>query len=379
MSINRRKFIQNSCALVATSALLKQKALAKAMEESGIASAFKDDFKIGTALSSRPFLDGNQEYFDLVKREFNAITMENAMKWERIHPKLDEYDWRVADGFVEFGKKYNMYTVGHVLVWHSQVPPHVFQDEKGKTISRDGLIKRMRKHIETVAGRYAGKIDAWDVVNEAIADGKKDWRDSPWTQIIGPEFLEHAFNIAHEVDPKAQLLYNDYNMQSSKRRDFAVPMIQDLKKRGVPIQGIGMQAHYAPDTAIEDIEKSIVAYSREGMRVHITELDIDVLPQAWEHMNANISDLHEYSDELNPWPNGLPAEKEQELTDYYVALFKLFLQYRDEIDRVTLWGISDAASWKNNFPVIGRTNYPLLFNREWQPKPAYHAVMDLKK
>lgn len=379
MSINRRKFIQSTCALVATTALIKQKALAKAMEESGIASAFKDDFKIGTALASRPFMDGNKDYFDLVTREFNAITLENAMKWERVQPKLGEWDFRVPDAFVDYGLKNDMYIVGHVLVWHSQVPGQVFKDEKGNTISKKALLKRMRNHIETVAGRYKGKLDAWDVVNEAVADGKVDWRDSPWLQIIGPEFFDQAFNIAHEVDPKAQLLYNDYNMHLKQRRDFVVPLIQKLKKRGVPIQGIGMQAHYQPDTPIEEVEKSIVAYAKEGMRVHITELDVDILPAAWEHMSANISDLQEYSDDIDPWTDGLPPEKEQELTDYYVALFKLFLKYRDDIDRVTLWGISDAASWKNNFPVVGRTNYPLLFNREWKPKPAYHAVMNLKK
>lgn len=280
---------------------------------------------------------------------------------------------------MDFGQEHDMYLVGHVLVWHSQTPDWVFQDSKGNPIGRRALLKRMQHQIEQMAGRYKGRMDAWDVVNEAV-DDDQGWRKSSWFNIIGPEFMEYAFNYAHEVDPKAHLVYNDYNMHSPEKREFVVDFIKKYKKKGVPIQGIGMQGHVGLSfPALSEFEKSIQAFAKQGMRVHITELDMDVLPVAWEHMGAEISTNFAYSDELNPWPKGLPEEVEQEFTDRYVAFFKLFLKYRDVIDRVTFWGTGDTESWKNDFPVKGRTNYPLLFDRQYRKKPAYDAIVDLTR
>jgi len=237
----------------------------------------------------------------------------------------------------------------------------------------------MQSHIATLVGRYRGRVTAWDAVNEAV-DEDRGWRQSRWLNIIGEDFMDYAFNYAHEIDPKAELLYNDYNMHNPGKRRFVVDWIEGAKKRGIPIIGIGMQGHVGlgyPD--IEEFEKSIAAYAGTGMQVHITEMDVDVLPQARRQTGANISDRAEYSENLNPYVDGLPPEVEKQLADRYVEFFKLFLKYRDSIRRITFWGTGDGESWKNYFPVRGRTNYPLMFDREYKRKVCYHAVVALKK
>lgn len=379
MTYSRRHFLLHSSIGMAMLSTIKMNAFAKAMNEVGLKDYFKDDFKIGTAISGKLMKELPADYEQLVAREFNAITMENDMKWERVHPRPGVWEWELADKFVDFGVRKDMYIVGHVLVWHSQTPKWVFEDSNGKPLSREALLSLMQQHINTVVGRYKGKIAAWDVVNESI-DEDKGWRKSPWLNIIGAEFMEKAFQYAHDVDPKAHLLYNDYNEHAPAKRAFIVDFVNNFKKKGVPIHGIGMQGHVGlgyPD--IKEYEKSIEAYAAAGMRVHITELDVDVLPEAWDHIGAEISTNFAYSKKLDPYTKGLPQKIEDKLTRRYEEFFKLFLKHRDKIERVTFWGTGDAESWKNGFPVKGRTNYPLLFDRQYNKKPAYHAVVNLKK
>lgn len=379
MRFSRRQLILASAAGLASLQLLKTRAFAKAIEETGLKEVFKGDFLMGTAIGEATFRKNDTAKLDLIAREFNSITAENEMKWERVHPEHDKWNWQIPDQFVKFGKDNGMHILGHVLVWHSQVPEAVFTDTDGKPLDRNALLKRMESHISTLVGRYKGKIEAWDAVNEAI-DEDKGWRKSKWLDIIGPDFVEKAFHYAHDVDPQAHLLYNDYNMHNPGKREFLVDAIKQYKKKGVPIHGVGLQGHVGlgyPDMA--EFESSIIAYAKQGMRVHITELDVDVLPVAWEHTGAEISTLYEARDELNPYTKGLPEKVEQQLSERYVELFKLFLKHRDKIDRVTFWGTGDADSWKNDFPVRGRTNYPLLFDRQLKPKDAYYAVASLKK
>ena len=379
MTLSRRNFILRSSALYAALAASKFRAMASAVEETGLKDVFKDDFYIGTAISGSNMRASEPAFMNLVSKEFNAITMENSMKWERIHPGEKEWDWKTADKFVKYGLSQNMYIVGHVLVWHSQVAPWVFKGENGKDVSKKVLLKRMEEHISTLAGRYNGKMDAWDVVNESVDEGN-GWRKSPWLKIIGPEFMDKAFHYAADADPNAHLIYNDYNMHSPDKRKFVVNFLREFKKKGVPIHGVGMQGHVGLSYPnINEFESSIKAYAAEGVKVHITELDLDVLPVAWEYMGAEISKEFEYSDQLNPYVNGLPPEVEKKLNDRYVEYFKLFLKYRDNIERVTFWGTSDAESWKNNFPVRGRTNYPLMFDRDYKRKSCYDAITALKK
>ena len=376
--INRRNFIRNSALTAASISLLKTKAIASFAEQKGLKDYYKGDFHIGVAINGGTLKPENQELQDIVKREFDSITAENEFKWAVINPKNDEWRFDVPDQFVKFGLDNNLYMLGHCLVWHSQVPRDLFVDEYGNQLSKEALLKKMEKHITTLVDRYKGKIDAWDVVNEALTP-EDGWRKTKWIEIIGSEFMERAFHLAHDADPMVHLIYNDYNMDNPKRRQLVVDVVKDYKKRGVPIHGIGLQGHWYLDSpSIKDIEDSIAAFANEGMKIHITELDIDVLPYDWGR-TAEISTNKEYSESLNPYKDGLPKEINDKLTKRYEELFKLFLKYKDSMERVTFWGISDDLSWKNNFPMRGRTNYPMLFDRQHKPKDAYWAVVGLKK
>lgn len=374
--ISRRKFIQNAALTTLGIAALKSKIFAAVAEQTGLKEVFKNDFYLGTAINTGTFLRNDTEMLDLIAREFNAITPANALKWGPVNPEENKWRFQVPDQFVDFGTKNNMYIQGHVLVWHSQVPRNLFVDDSGKQVNKTVLLKRMENHISTLVDRYKGRINGWDVVNESITP--EGFRKSKWFEIIGAEFMERAFHLAHEADPSARLLYNDYNMDNPKRRDFVVDLVNQYKKKGVPITGIGMQGHVGldyPDLA--EFEASIEAFAATGMRVHITELDVDVLPRAGKR-TSDVSASADYQKKLNPYVNGLPKEMEDKLARRYADLFKLFLKHRDKIDRVTFWGTSDDESWKNNFPVRGRTNYPLLFDRNHQRKKAYFAVTALK-
>ena len=307
------------------------------------------------------------------------MTAENCQKWEEIQPNDTTWNWETSDRFIDYAVASGKHILGHTLVWHSQIPESVFKQPDGALVSRAVLTRKMEHHINTLVGRYKGRVHTWDVVNEAVSDdGYDKWRDSYWYQIMGESYMEHAFRTARRADPAAELLYNDYNMHIAAKRDFLSDVFADYLKRDVPIDGVGFQAHYSLDgPTIAEIEASIEAYVELGLPIHITELDVDVLPQAFDYLGAEISKDFAYSDELNPFPDNLPADVEEQLAERYAELFSLFLKYREHIRRITLWGIGDGQSWKNNWPVRGRTNYPLLFDRSLQPKPAYHRVRSL--
>ena len=385
MNGDRRRFLRNTLATTAAGLVLGTAgpralwAAAGSPRQSGLAALFAQDFAIGTALSNTTLQGRNPALEQLVAREFGAITAENAMKWEEIHPSAETWDWQRADHFVDFGQRTDMYTVGHTLVWHSQMPESVFVDGKGKARPAAVVQKAMETHIDTLAGRYRGKINAWDVLNEAVTDDGK-WRESHWYNILGEDYFPRAFHLAREVDPRAELLYNDYNMTTPEKRDFALAQIARFRKQGMPIDGVGMQAHvHLEDPALEKLEASIETIAAAGLDVHITELDVDVLPKAYDYMGAEISTNFEYSDELNPFSNGLPQKVADQLAARYESLFNLFLKHKDKIRRVSLWGTTDAESWKNDWPVVGRTNYPLIFDRAGEPKKAYYSVAALKR
>ncbi len=376
--INRRKFIRNSTLTATGIALFKANAIAALTENRGLKDYFKNDFSVGAAIGTDIFSRNDKEMLDLIVREFSTITTENALKWEPVHPSKNRWNFDIPDKFVEFGQKNNMHIQGHVLVWHSQVPKNLFVDESGKQVSKSVLLKRLENHISILVDRYKGKIHSWDVVNESITP-EDGYRKSKWLEIIGPEFMERTFHLAHEADPDCHLIYNDYNMTDKRRRDFVVELVKKYQKKGVPIHGIGMQGHYNLDSPnTKAIEASIEAFAATGMRVHFTELDVDVLPYDWGR-TSEVSTNIEYAESLNPYTDGLPKDIQDKFTRRYEELFELFLKHRDKIDRVTFWGTTDDKSWKNNFPMRGRTNYPLLFNCEHKPKDAYFAVTNLKK
>lgn len=344
--------------------------------ETSLANAYHNDFKIGVALNRFQVSGEVPEATPLIKKHFNSITPENLLKWERVNPEPNQYDFGAADAFVEFGELNNMFIVGHTLVWHSQIPDWVFETENGEEIGREALLQRMKDHIDSVAGRYRGRIDAWDVVNEAVLD-EGGFRQSKWHQIIGEGYVHKAFQYAHDTDPEAELYYNDYNLWMPEKRQSTITLIKKLLENNVPIHGIGMQAHLKVDTPpVEMIEKSILAFSELGLKVMITELDIDLLPRE-EQVNIEIPEDGPIPEVLNPYAISLPDSMQQKLADRYVALFELFKKHSDKIDRVTFWGLHDGQSWLNNFPIRRRTNYPLLFDREYEPKPALRAVLDV--
>lgn len=336
---------------------------------------FKNYFYIGTALNQVQIVGKDTAAFDILKEQFNSITAENAMKWEKIHPKPGKYYFGLADSFVALGEKQKMYIIGHVLVWHYQTPDWVFQDKSGKLTCRDTLLKRMHDHIFTVVSRYKGRVNGWDVVNEALDDSGQ-FKKTKWYEIIGEDFVQKAFEFAHEADPDAELIYNDYSLNKSFKRDAVVRLIRELRAKGVKIDGIGEQGHYQLDYPdINELEASIVAFSQLGVKVMITELDINVLPFIGKLRGADIAQRAEMMKELNPYTTCLPDSMQMKLANRYSDLFKLFIKHKDNISRVTIWGIQDGQTWLNYWPIIGRTNYPLLFDRQYKPKPAFYAVI----
>jgi len=341
--------------------------------------AFKGDFVVGAAINEAQITGQDARGDALIESQFNTISPENVLKWERVHPQPGKYDFDLADKYVAFGHKHHMFIVGHNLVWHSQVPSWVFHDDKGNLLDRDALLARMKDHIDTVVGRYKGKINSWDVVNEALNDDGT-LRQSLWYKIIGPDFIEKAFQYAHEADPKAELVYNDYSLENEPKRSGAIALVKKLRSDGVYITGVGIQGHDHLDwPTVEQEDETISAFATAGVKVSITEFDITVLPNGGGQQTADVNLRIQQNAALNPYANGLPDSVQQELAKRYADLFGVFMKHPGEVERVTFWGVTDGDSWLNDWPVRGRTNYPLLFDRNGQPKAAYDAVMRAAK
>ncbi|HEX8848132.1 MAG TPA: endo-1,4-beta-xylanase [Gemmatimonadaceae bacterium] len=336
---------------------------------------FSGAFLVGAAISEGQLIRDDRGALKLVRKHYNSISPENMLKWEVVHPLPHTYDFSAADRYVSFGERNGMFIVGHPLVWHSQTPAWVFADSSGQPLGRDSLLARMRDHILTVVGRYRGRIKGWDVVNEALADDGT-LRDSPWRRIIGDDYIELAFRYAHEADPGAELYYNDYSLENPAKRAGAVRLILGLRAQGVPITAVGMQEHNRMEQPTsEQVDTTITVLSGTGVRVAITELDVDVLPLAFTSGGADVGTRATAAPRLNPWTKRLPDPVQHALADRYGDLFRVYWRHRDVIDRVTFWGVRDRDSWLNDWPVAGRTNYPLLFDRNGQPKPAFTAVV----
>ena len=305
-----RRRVVGSIAALGGLALAKRSAIAQAQRAVGLAHAFRDDFRIGVAVSNQALDQPSSPQLDLIAREFNSVTAENAMKWGVIRPDGVRWEWERSDRLVEFATKNRMDVLGHTLVWHSQVPAAIFSDANGSPLARDALLGKMREHIETLVGRYRGRVWAWDVVNEAI-DEDKGWRRSKWFELIGADYMEQAFRFAHAADPRALLLYNDYNEHKAGKREFLAAVLKDYLNRGVPIHGVGFQGHVGlayPD--LEEWERSIATIAAMGLKVHVTELDVDVLPPP-SNTGADVGNRAGYVASADPWPRGLPAEMQE--------------------------------------------------------------------
>jgi endo-1,4-beta-xylanase len=347
----------------------------RAAEAPTLKDAFKNDFLIGAALNASQFSEENRMEASIVKQQFNCISPENCLKWESVHPEPGRFDFSQADRYVAFGQNNGMTVIGHNLIWHNQTPKWVFEDDQGNPVDRATLLARMHDHIFTVVGRYRGKIHGWDVVNEAV-DEDGSLRQSPWFKILGEGYLLKAYQFAHEADPGAELYYNDYSLENMPKQRGAIALIKKLQSQGVRIAAVGLQGHYNMNwPSTHDIDETISAFATLGVKVNVTELDINMLPSPTRSQAAEVAMHFALRGDLNPYTNGLPDAVEQQLAHRYSDIFRVFLKDRAEINRVTFWGVTDGDSWLNDWPIRGRTSYPLLFDRSGQAKAAFTAVI----
>ncbi len=317
---------------------------------------YKEFFPIGVAVG----LEHLEKYWDLLKH-FNSITPENELKFCEVHPEESTYHFEKSDKLVQYAKENNKLVRGHTLVWHTQNPDWLFE---GKMVSRDMLLKRMEDHISVTVDRYKDSIYCWDVVNEIFPDGEGKLRDTRWKEIIGEDYVEKAFCYAHETNPKAKLFLNEYNCEEDIKLDLIIDYICQLKKKKIPIDGVGVQGHYSivyPD--LEKVRKMFYRLAKLDLQIQITELDISMF--AFEDHSC---------DKKAPSREMIDAQAR-----YYSKLFSIFREYKDVITGVTLWGAADDFTWLDDFPVIGRKNWPLLFDEKLQPKKAFYAIADFRE
>jgi endo-1,4-beta-xylanase len=342
----------------------------KAQSIPSLKETFKNDFLIGTAMDAQQIEEKDAAADKLIKQQFNAVTPENIMKAEIVEPKWNTFNFVLADKLVAYAAKNNIKVNAHNLIWHSQLP--VFMQH---IQSADSVKQYLEHHITTVAARYDGKVYSWDVVNEALnEDGTL--RNSIFLQKLGPGYIVEAFRLAQKASPNSKLYYNDYNIEQPAKRAGAIALIKQIQAAGVRIDGVGIQGHWkAGNVPLNDIEESIKAFAALGIEVMFTELDLSVLPNPWDHATADVGATAKGNAKMNPYTNGLPDSVEQMLTKSYADLFTLFVKYKANISRVTFWGVNDGQSWLNDWPIQGRKNYPLLFDRNFNPKPSFYSVI----
>ena len=317
----------------------------------------------------------------IITKYFNWVVAENCMKAEVIHPQEGVYDFTLADQFVDKAKAAGLKVQGHCLIWHSQCPQWFHHDKDGKLVSKEVLKKRIREHIYTVVSHFKGRVDAWDVVNEAFEDDGTPRKSLFW-QILGTDYIPLAFQAAHEADPSIQLFYNDYSMYKASKVEGVCRFFKPLIQQGLPITAIGMQGHMILEDNkdgkyFKEYEHSIKTIRDAGVPTFFSELDLTVLPNPYGFSGANVSDLLAYRPEMDPFKNGITKEKEAEAGQYWVDFYKMLIAHRDDILRVTFWCLNDANSWRNDFPIKGRTDYATLFDRQSQPKPFIQDIINL--
>jgi endo-1,4-beta-xylanase len=362
--------------LAALAVSLAWSAHAPASDEGpGLKDAAPPGMLLGVALG-RHQTDGQDPHVEaLVPRHFNSITTENELKWERVHPEPGRYDFGPADQAIAFAERHGLAVIGHVLLWHQQTPDWVFAGEDGKPFDRETALRRLGEHIRAVAGRYRGRITGWDVVNEAVNDDGT-MRQTPWLEAIGEDYVARAFELAHEADPEAELYYNDYNVWMPEKRATILKLVEGLRDQGLRVDGVGAQGHWLiDDPSLAQIEAMVTDIAGAGFQVPITELDVDPLPRDPRMYGADLALTTQMREETNIYADGLPPEKQRELAERYGAIFRLFVEHRESVPRVTLWALTDATTWLNGFPIPGRVNHPMLWDRNGEPKPAFEAVL----
>jgi GH35 family endo-1,4-beta-xylanase/enterochelin esterase-like enzyme len=329
-----------------------------------IKAAFHDAFRIGMA-GDVPAGYSEEELL-LAANHFSAVTPENCMKPEPIHPQEDHWRFERADALVQWAESNKLSIHGHTLVWHAQTPDWFFSDGDKETITQ-----RMKAHIQTLVGRYKGKIQSWDVVNEAINDGGNEetgktegLRNSKWLQALGPEYLTLAFKFAHEADPEATLYYNDYNIESGPKHDSSLVLLKRLLDEKTPIHAVGIQGHWRSGSVpLEDIDKAISDYAALGLKVSITELDVTIRGASGGQFGGG------YGRRGARASSPASAEDLKQQAEDYAKLFAIFARHKDAIERVTFWGLHDRRTWRQG-------QHPLILDANGRPKPAYAAIVD---
>ncbi len=328
---------------------------------------------VGTAVMSRDL--NNPAIAALVAEQFDCLTAENEFKPMALHPRPGEFRFTGADRIVDFAQAHRMKVIGHTLCWHSQSPAFLFRGPDGRPLPRDEALKNLKDHIDGVVGHFKGKVAGWDVVNEAISDAKGEYlRDTPARRALGDDYIVKAFEFARAADPDADLYYNDYGNENPEKLEKTIRLIRELKSRGVRLDGVGLQCHLRLDDpeAPDRLDRAIVAYAAEGVKVMMTELDVDVLPRRTR--GADVAARERGG--ADPYRNGLPPEVAEAQSRLYGRIFRVLLKHPGVVTRVTFWGTNDGSSWLNSWPVAGRTNHPLLWDRALKPKPAFDAVLD---
>lgn len=333
----------------------------------GLKDYYQSYFPIGVAVNQKVLT--NEPESKLIAQEFNSITPENAMKMGPIHPSENEYNWAPVDEMLGYAKIHGMKMRGHTLCWHNQTPTWFFMKD-GMKVSKALLLERLKVHIGMIMSRYRGQIYAYDVVNEAVPDaGTEMLRPSPFLEIIGEEYIAKAFEYAHTADPAAQLFYNDYNTENPQKREKIYQLLKKLLAQGVPIHGVGLQGHWSIyEPSYQALEESIKKFSSLGLKVQITEMDVSVFQKEHESREKNAKDKLVLTDAIL-----------QKQAEDYGKMFEIFRKYKSVITGVTFWNVADNRSWLDNFPVKGRKDYPLLFDENFKPKPAYFKVIEWKK
>lgn len=320
-------------------------------------------------------------HFPIIAEHFNWVVAENCMKIESLHPKKGVYDFTNADLFVDKARANGLHVVGHCLVWHSQCPRWFFRDDDGKQIGAEELKKRMKEHINTVLGHFKGRVEAWDVVNEAFMDDGS-LRRSKFYEILGEDFIPLAFQYAHEADPTIELYYNDYSMNKAAKVKGIVDFFKPLMAKGMPLTAIGLQGHLilGEEDYVNQYDNTITTIRKElGLPSQFTELDLSVLPNPFGFSGANVSDNFKYSEKMDPYKKGLPNSVQKKADEFWLDFYKMLIRQRDNVLRVGYWCFNDGNSWRNDFPVRGRTDYATLFSRDNTPKPTVQKLIDLTK
>ena len=318
---------------------------------------FAKDFLIGVSLNPRNVRNSAEQV--LIRQQFNSVTCENAMKPGPLHPSADVWKWEEADRIANFCRENGIKMRGHCLVWHNQFADWMLYDEMGNFVDKEVFYARLKDHIQTVMTRYKDIIYAWDVVNEAMSDGGPNpYRESKLYKLCGDEFIAKAFQFAREADPKAILFYNDYNECDRRKSKNIFNMVLKMRANGVPIDGIGMQGHYNIfSPSVRELEDALALYAPLVEHLHVTELDVRV--------NREMGGQLQFSREGVEVSDSVQALHAQQ----YERIFKAFQKYSDKIDCVTFWNLHDGCSW------LGARNYPLLFDRDLQPKQAYYRLV----